>query len=50
VDDFIITAAIVLGGQLVATSIADAVETPSAIVAGGIFLTRIQTRLPDYYN
>jgi hypothetical protein len=50
VDDFIVTAAIVLGGQLVATSIADAVETPSAIVAGGIFLTRIQTRLPDYYN
>ena len=47
VDDFIITGAIVAGG-LIATSIADAVEVPSAIVPGGIFLSRIQTRLPDY--
>lgn len=36
VDDFIITGAIVNGG-LIATSIADAVEVPSAIVPGGIF-------------
>ncbi|MGD1092357.1 MAG: hypothetical protein ABSB35_10240 [Bryobacteraceae bacterium] len=48
-DDFIITGAIVQNG-LIATSIVDAVETPSAIVAGGIFVTRIQTRLPDYFN
>lgn len=50
VDDFIITAAIVLGGQLVATTIIDAQQVPSAIVAGGIFLTRTHTRLPDFYN
>jgi hypothetical protein len=49
-DDFIITAAAVIGGQLVATAIADAVETPSAIVPGGIFVTRVQTRLPDFFN
>jgi hypothetical protein len=47
VDDFVITEAIVLGRHLVATSIKDAVETPSAIVPGGIFVTRTQTRLPD---
>jgi D-aminopeptidase len=47
VDDFIITGAMVQEG-LVATSIADAVEVPSALVPGGIFLSRIQTRLPDF--
>jgi hypothetical protein len=47
VDDFVITGAIVIGGQLVATSIVDASEVPSAIVAGGIFLSRVQTRLPS---
>jgi hypothetical protein len=47
VDDFIITGAIVSGG-LIAATIADAVEVPSAIVPGGIFLSRTQTRLPDY--
>jgi hypothetical protein len=47
VDDFVITEAIVLGRHLIATSIKDAVETPSAIVPGGIFVTRTQTRLPD---
>jgi hypothetical protein len=50
VDDFVITSAVVLGGQLIATSIMDAQEVPSAIVAGGIFLTRVQTRLPAFYN
>jgi hypothetical protein len=50
VDDFVITAAVVIGGQLIATTIVDAQQTPSAIVAGGIFLTRVHTRLPDYYN
>ncbi len=47
VDDFVITAAIVKNGQFIATAIADAVRTPSALVAGGIFLTRVHTRLPD---
>ena len=47
VDDFVITGAIVQGG-LIATSIVDAQQNPSAIVLGGIFLTRIQTRLPEW--
>jgi hypothetical protein len=46
-DDFVITGAIVRRGQLVVTSIVDAVRTPSIIVPGGIFLSRIWTRLPD---
>jgi hypothetical protein len=50
VDDFVITGAVVLGGQLVATSIVDTQEVASAIVAGGIFLSRVQTRLPAFYN
>jgi hypothetical protein len=50
VDDFVITEAVVLGRHLLATSIKDAVETPSAIVPGGIFVTRTQTRLPDDYT
>jgi hypothetical protein len=49
VDDFVITGAVVLNGVLVATTIADASEVPSAIVAGGIFLSRVQTRLPDFF-
>jgi len=47
VDDFVITQAIVKHGQLIATAVADAQETPSFIVAGGVFLTRSWTRLPD---
>lgn len=47
VDDFVITAAIVRNGHKIATTIADAQRTPSAIVAGGIFLSRVYTRLPD---
>ena len=47
IDDFVITAAIVRDGHKIATRINDAQETPSAIVAGGIFLTRVYTRLPD---
>jgi hypothetical protein len=47
VDDFVITGAIVQGGHFIVTSFEDAQETPSAIVLGGIFLTRTQTRLPD---
>ncbi len=49
VDDFIITGAIVQNGQLVATSFANAQETPSAVVPGGVLLTRTYTRLPIYY-
>ena len=50
VDDFVITGAMVVGRHLIATSIKDAQETPSAIVPGGIFVTRTQTRLPDDYT
>jgi hypothetical protein len=50
VDDFVITTAVVIGGQLIATTIIDAQQTPSAIVAGGIFLTRVHSRLPDFNN
>jgi hypothetical protein len=51
-DDFVITGASVEhssgreGRELVATSLVDAQTVPSAIVAGGIFLTRSYTRLP----
>jgi len=48
-DDFVITGAAIVNGQIVATSVADAGEAPSAIVAGGLFVTRVYTRLPDWY-
>ena len=48
VDDFVITRAIIEDGHLIATSVADAQRTPSTIVAGGIFLTRVWTRLPSH--
>jgi hypothetical protein len=47
VDDFVITAAMVKDGQLIATAIDDAQETPSSIVPGGVFLIRHLTRRPD---
>lgn len=47
VDDFIITKGIVKRKQLVATEILDAQRTPSALVPGGVFVTRIHTRVPD---
>lgn len=47
-DDFVITHAILEDGHLIATSVADAQRTPSTIVAGGIFLTRVWTRLPSH--
>jgi hypothetical protein len=50
IDDFVITQAVVLGGQLIATSVTDAQEAPSAIVPGGVFVTRVYTRLPAFYN
>jgi len=46
-DDFVITAAVLRGDELIATTVVDAQKTPSAIVPGGIFLTRTYTRLPD---
>jgi len=46
-DDFVITKAMKHHGKLIATALTDAQRTPSAIVAGGIFLFRNYTRLPD---
>jgi len=34
-------------GQLIAMTITDAQQIPSGLVAGGIFLFRSYTRLPD---
>jgi hypothetical protein len=47
VDDFVIAEATSTLGGAIATRIVDAQRTPSAIVPGGIFLTRTWTRLPD---
>ena len=47
VDDFVISAATLKHGHLIATTIDDAQETPSAIVPGGVFLIRHMTRRPD---
>ena len=51
-DDFMITAGKHLPSLgmniLVATDLADAQETPSAIVAGGAFLSRVYTRVSPY--
>ena len=47
-DDFVITHAIFEHGHLIATSVADAQRTPSTIVAGGIFLTRVWARIPSH--
>jgi hypothetical protein len=46
-DDFLITKATRRDGHLLATALEDAQRTPSAIVAGGIFLIRSYTRRPD---
>ena len=47
-DNLVITGATGGGfGQFLATSMTDAQQTPSAIVLGGIFLSRSYTRLPD---
>ncbi len=51
-DNFMITKAKVVHSRdgkdhFVATALSDMQQTPSAIVAGGIFLTRSYTRLPD---
>jgi hypothetical protein len=51
-DDFMITASKHFPQEglrlLVATDLVDAQETPSAIVAGGAFLTRVYTRVSPY--
>ena len=47
VDDFLITKSALRNGQLIATEIQDAQRTPSAIVLGGVFLTRNMTLRPD---
>ena len=48
VDDFIITGATkTFSGLMLATSMVDASQVPSAIVPGGIFLSRTHTRLPN---
>jgi hypothetical protein len=46
-DDFVITQARMKDGQLIATALEDVQRTSSAIVPGGIFLTRSYTRRPD---
>jgi hypothetical protein len=47
-DDFIITKAIERDdGQLLATALEDAQQTPSALVPGGVFVFRSYTRRPD---
>jgi hypothetical protein len=48
IDDFVITAAVpAFNGVLIATTIADAQQTPSAIIPGGVFVTRVHTRQPS---
>ncbi len=52
VDDFMATGATLTllgakGWQFLATTIVDAQQDPSVILPGGVFVTRIHTRLPD---
>jgi hypothetical protein len=54
VDDFVITRAIASRNErdwphphAIATTIVDAQRTPSVILSGGVFVTRVHTRLPD---
>jgi hypothetical protein len=59
VDDFVITRAIASENgrsengrnwphpRAIATTIVDAQRTPSVILSGGVFVTRVHTRLPD---
>jgi hypothetical protein len=47
VDDFVITKSTRERGRLIATAISDAQRTSSALVAGGIFVTRVHSRLAD---
>ena len=48
IDDFIITEAIKgFGRPSIATTIVDAQRDPSVILPGGVFVTRVHTRLPN---
>lgn len=46
-DNFLITKAIERDGHLLATSLEDMQQTPSALVPGGLFVFRSYTRRPD---
>lgn len=46
-DDFLVTKAVVRHDLLLVTGLQDMQRTPSAIVAGGIFVFRSYARLPD---
>lgn len=47
-DDFMITASVKTPGQPpIATTIADVQRNPSVVLSGGVFVTRVHTRLPD---
>ena len=43
-EDYVITEAQVIGGELIATEMVAAVREPSAVVPGGVFLTHTYTR------
>jgi hypothetical protein len=47
VDDIMITTAEKNNGVWIATMISDMQRTPSSVVPGGIFVTRVHTRLPS---
>ena len=47
IDDLLITAAVVKHDHLLATAMSDAQRVPSAVVPGGVLLTRSYTRRPD---
>jgi len=46
-EDFVITQAVMKDGQFLATTIVDMSRESSAIVPGGLFVTRTYTRRPD---
>lgn len=47
IDDFLITGSIEKDGKLIATQFTDAAKVPSSALPGGVFFSRIHTRLPD---
>lgn len=46
IDDFIVTKGLVKDGHRIANELADAQRVPSAIIPGGLFVTRVHTRQP----
>jgi hypothetical protein len=46
-EDFVITQVVMKDGQFLATTIVDMSREPSAIVPGGLFVTRTYSRRPD---